>query len=50
MKELHAQLTKGELDVAYSARDGILLYQWQIWVLKESTIRSQLLHEFHATP
>ena len=50
MQDLHTRLAKGELDAAYSVKDGILLYQGRIWVPKESSIRSQLLREFHATP
>ena len=47
---LHKQLLDRQLSPTYSVRDGLLLYHNRYYINPHSSLKDQLLHEFHSTP
>ena len=50
LQPLHKKLLDRLLSLTYSVRDGLLLYQNRYYISPHSSLKDQLLHEFHSTP
>ena len=50
LKDKHLKFNAGTLSSDYAFHDGILFYRQRYYISVQSSLKSQLLHEFHATP
>ncbi|VFQ66499.1 unnamed protein product [Cuscuta campestris] len=50
LQELHSAVTAGTAPSDVSAHDGLLYFKRRLYVSPTSSLRDQLLHEFHSTP
>ena len=50
LKDKHLKFNTGTLSLDYALHDGILFYRQRYYISVQSSLKGQLLHEFHATP